>query len=193
MFGMNGIYFRHFMPLFCSVDGKGVMRLPMRCAGVTDNDPPHETIDAAGAKISIVPLPTQLVEGTNPDIKYRELVKTSPNVRLFINTLKTFEYDLAMEGANIKPMLSVAAKLAEDGGHPIIAKKLKELSIQQWDSNTGQLLRGEASLYLLDHIDKGEFAQTLADELLKPESATSFKVPDYLVKAVVWACNGSND
>ncbi len=189
---MNGIYFRHFMPLFCSVDGKGTQRLPIRCAGVTDNDPPYETTDAAGVKTPVIPSPSQLVAGTNPDLKYAALVKASPNVRLFPNSLKTLEYDLAMEGSNLKLMLSVAAKLAADGEHPVISKKLTELAVPSWAPDTNWPPRGTAALYLLDHIDKGEFAQSLADELMKPEHAAAFAIPDYLTKAVVWACGGAD-
>jgi hypothetical protein len=190
---MNGIYFRHFMALFCSLDGKGAAHLPIRCAGVTDNDPLHETVDAAGTKIPLIPLPNQLAGGTNPDLKYQTIVKPSPNVRLYANLLKTFEYDLAMEGENLTLMLKVAANLAAYDSKPVIAKKLTDLSGQNWAPDANWAPRGEAALYLLDHLEKGEFAQALADELEKPVNAATFKVPAYLAKAVIWACGGPDE
>lgn len=190
---MNGIYFRHFMPLFCALDGTGKPHLPVRCAGVTDNDPPHEIKDPVSGVISaVIPTPNQLAPGTNPDLKYQALVKTSPNVRLYANSLKTFEYDLAMEGGNLALMLTVAAKLADNDGKPVVAQRLTEFAGQNWTPGDNWQPRGQASLYLFDHLEKGEFAQALADELGKPENA-AFRVPVYLARAVIWACGGPDE
>jgi predicted ATP-dependent endonuclease of OLD family len=192
---MNGIYFRHFMPLFCAVDGTGKTHIPIRCAGITDNDPLHETVDpATEKKTKVIPLPTAPLAGTNPDLKYINLVKSSQNVRLFANQLKTFEYDLAMEGQNITSMLTVAAKLATADEKTVIAKKLTEEAeaAKDWKPDANWELRGNTSLYLLDHIEKGEFAQALAEELAKP-GAPAFEVPAYIAKAVIWSCGGSDE
>jgi putative ATP-dependent endonuclease of the OLD family len=37
---MNGIYFKHFMQLFCNLASTSGTNIPIRCAGITDNDPP---------------------------------------------------------------------------------------------------------------------------------------------------------
>ncbi len=188
---MNGIYFHHFMRLFCSLDGKGTVHLPVRCAGITDNDPPHEQKDeATGETKVILPVPTKIVAGTNPDAKYSTVVKPSANTRLYVNALKTFEYDLAMEGANLKLMAAVAGKLASDAGKPKIAEKLAACAAKAWTPDADWVPRAEAALYLLDHIDKGEFAQALGDEIAKPENSAAFAIPAYLTNAVVWACGG---
>ena len=36
---MNGIYFKHFMQLFADLNKNGSKSIPVRCAGITDNDP----------------------------------------------------------------------------------------------------------------------------------------------------------
>lgn len=44
--------------------------------------------------------------------------------------------------------------------------------------------KADAAYYLLNHIDKGEFAQALSQKLSEPE--TSFAVPQYIKDALAW-------
>ena len=173
---MNGIYFKHFMQLFCSLDGVAARKLPVRCAGMTDRDP------ATDSK----PTPTNLEVGTNPALPLVDVVATSTNARLHVNTLKTFEYDLAMEGQNLKVMLSVAARQVKQNGHPHIAKALGALARQDWAHTPSPNTRADAAYELLTRIEKGEYAQLLAKRL--STTPTSLAIPSYITNAVLWAC-----
>lgn len=176
---MNGIYFKHFMQLFCSIDGVTAKKLPVRCAGITDRDPP----------IDSKPTPTNFAKGTNPALPLVDVVAISTNARLYVNTLKTFEYDLAMEGQNLKTMLSVAARHVKQNGHPQIAKSLGSLWRQDWSQTTTPNTRADAAYELLTHIEKGEYAKLLAKRL--STDSTSFAIPNYITNAVLWVCGKS--
>ena len=60
--------------------------IPIRCAGITDNDPPKES----------KPTHSHFVKGENPAANLVDIVNKSEWARLYFNDLKTFEYDLAM-------------------------------------------------------------------------------------------------
>ncbi|MGD0090216.1 MAG: AAA family ATPase [Planctomycetota bacterium] len=185
---MGGIYFKHFMALFCTLDAEATERLPLRCAGVTDNDPPQKRADAAGNPTVYKPTPVDKMTGDNPALALVNVVAKSSNTRLFPNELKTFEYDLAMTGDNIKVMLDVASQCAKRADAPVVAQALKSRASQDWAPNSNWSPRADAALYLLDHLDKGEFAQALAAYLAQPGSGNSLAVPDYIEAAVLWAC-----
>ena len=101
---LNGIYFEHFMQLFCDLTNDSFDSLPFKCAGLTDNDP-EKTEKPTKANPAI---------GKNNALKLIEKTMQSPNCRLFTN-LKTFEYDLAMEGGNLNIMISVLKCLKQMG------------------------------------------------------------------------------
>jgi putative ATP-dependent endonuclease of the OLD family len=178
---MGGIYFKHFMQLFCGLDGEPAERLPMRCAGITDNDPVKEA----------TPTPSNRVPGNNPALAYITNINKSKRARLFAGALKTLEYDLAMEGRNVKLMLAVAARLAKADGKPVVSKELTDKSAEDWSPSGNWDRRAAAANLLLKRIEdqKGEFAQALAEILsASKEAASSFKVPAYISRAVAWAC-----
>jgi len=184
---MNGIYFKHFMQLFCNLGSTEGANIPVRSSGLTDNDPP-ETEDADSKSISCYP--TTHVEGANPALKLLETINKSECARLYPNELKTFEYDLAMTAGNLNTMLRVAKTLRKTGGKVCqqFGKDLK--SLRSEDSDKTQ--KAKVSSYLYEHIgEKGEFAQALADHLAKSREA--FTVPKYIRKAVIWACGGNPD
>jgi predicted ATP-dependent endonuclease of OLD family len=173
---MNGIYFKHFMQLFCSFDAVAAKKLIIRCAGITDLDPPTDS----------KPTPTNLLNGTNPALTLVDTVSISHNARLYVNRLKTFEYDLAMEGQNLKVMLALAARHAKQNGHPRVAKQLGALARSDWSQTTGPNIRADAAFELLVHIEKGEYAQLLAKRL--STIPTPLAIPDYITRSVLWAC-----
>jgi putative ATP-dependent endonuclease of the OLD family len=186
---MNGIYFKHFMQLFCSLDGVAARKLPVRCAGMTDNDPPTEQKDADGTKHSLSPpTPVDVQEGKNHALKLISTVGASSNARLYSNVLMTFEYDLAMEGENMKIMLPVAETLCRAGGQPEVADKLAAYANETWTPSADWEKRAEAALYLLEHIEKGEYAQVLAQQLRDDSSSGALSNPTYITNAVLWAC-----
>jgi predicted ATP-dependent endonuclease of OLD family len=184
---MNGIYFRHFMQLFCSLDGHVPDRLPILCAGITDNDPADET-DATDKKIAAKPTPLSKKLGVNPALALAGVINASNNARLFANELKTLEYDLAMAGKNITMMLRIAAKQAKQSGAPVIRKNLVQLARQDWSPAVNWSTRADAAYYLLEHIEKGEFAQLLASHLSELSAADAFAVPEYIQNAIYWSC-----
>jgi putative ATP-dependent endonuclease of the OLD family len=172
---MGGIYFKHFMQLFCDLEGGDhAGKVPVLCAGVTDNDPPKESL----------PTPTARVNGTNSALKLIPNINSSNWARLYAGNLKTFEYDLAMTGENLVIMLQVAQSLTE-GDPTRNALKDYESYVDSDDR------RAQAANYLLRHIDKGEFSQVLAERL--STKGEVFAVPEYIQRAVVWACGGQFD
>jgi predicted ATP-dependent endonuclease of OLD family len=178
---MDGVYFKHFMQLFCRLDGEPTRRLPMRCAGITDNDPPKQA----------APTPRKKESGTNPALAYADGINKSRTARLFAGELKTFEYDLAMEGGNMKTMLTVAAELAKTNGKPEVSSELAKMAAEDWTPNGDWERRATAANLLLKRIEdqKGEFAQALAETLSADTNPTSFKVPLYILRAIAWACS----
>ena len=98
------------------------------------------------------------------------------------------EYDLAMEGDNLKILSSVAKSLLSTEGP--IKKTFEKQEQTGWDVITEDQ-KAEAAYYLLEHIDekKGEFAQAVADRLASKGAV--LKIPDYISNAVIWACGGT--
>lgn len=174
---MNGIYFKHFFSLFSGYnkDGDGDIAstdyVPIKCVGLTDNDP------ASSAK----PTVSQPSPGNNPQLYLvKELEANSKNCRLFTN-LKTFEYDLAMEGNNLAVMASVQLELTTTDGQNRVY--LNNITAKDWE-NVGDDLKAEAAFWLLNHIDKGEFAQRLASYLSSHK--VDFRIPQYISNAFKW-------
>jgi predicted ATP-dependent endonuclease of OLD family len=184
---MNGIYFSHFFPLFCKYDELYGENIPVNCAGITDRDPPT-TISKDGNKVPSKPTPSSPIsDTTNHALELIAKVNKSANVRLYANALKTFEYDLAMEGDNLRIMCSIAKSLVDPGSEA--ARRFEQYEIDVWNSEKTENDRAEASFYLLTHIEKGAFAQALADSL--ENSNTTLSIPKYISDAVIWACEGT--
>jgi putative ATP-dependent endonuclease of the OLD family len=174
---LNGIYFRHFMPLFQGYNKKAdgsfekTDYIPIKCAGLTDNDP--ETASK--------PTTQNPEAGKNYQLyMIQDLENNSQLCRLFSN-LKTFEYDLALAGNNIIVMAEVQLALTTTNGP--IKTQLQQYTQTNWSQKT-PAEKADAAFWLLEHIDKGEFAQTLSQRL--SESDTIFTIPDYIVNAVNW-------
>lgn len=174
---LNGIYFRHFMTLFKGYkvnDDTTISAtdyIPIKCAGLTDNDP----------EIADKPYIGNLSVGKNSQLYLiQELIANSKLCRLFSN-LKTFEYDLALEGNNLVVMSQVQLSLTTTNG-PIKTQLEGYIKID-WTKKTPQE-KADASFWLLNHIDKGEFAQKLSQKL--SETGTVFIVPQYIIDAFKW-------
>jgi predicted ATP-dependent endonuclease of OLD family len=85
-------------------------------------------------------------------------------------------------------MVPVAKSLLETDGS--IKKELEKYEKISWVNEKDESKR-DAAYFLLNHIEKGEFAQALADHLSK--SNEKFAVPEYIRNAVIWACGGEPD
>ncbi len=175
---MNGIYFKHFMQLFADLCENGSENIPVHCAGITDSDPADDS----------KPTPSNPVKGQNPALHLRETVNASKWAKLYSSPLKTFEYDLAMEGSNLEALIPVALSLVDTDGS--IKKHYQELTEKKW-STESEDNKADASMYLLKHIEKGEFAQALATQLVLSNQV--IVVPEYIRKAIIWACGGNPD
>jgi len=174
---MNGIYFNHFMQIFTGykkVQGNIISTeyISVKCAGITDCDP------------DLASKPT--IQNTCPCNNKQldliaELEQNSSNCRLFSN-LKTFEYDLALEGNNLKVMCEVFRDSLETDGSLRI--QAEDYISKDWN-NEGIVNKSEAAFWLLSHISsKGEFAQNLAYKM-KSESI-QLQTPDYIKRAIQW-------
>lgn len=180
---MNGIYFNHFMQLFKGYrfDNKNKVdcdKIPLLCSGVTDCDPIKDS----------KPIPSELCDCDNP--KYymiEKLENNCDNCRLFSN-LKTFEYDLAMEGDNLR-ILSASYATYYDEEKPILSKTAKANSEIKWSEKEDNV-KAEKAKWLLDHIKKGEFAQYIACQLDKEE--ITLEIPEYIKKAILWVFRGTD-
>jgi hypothetical protein len=182
---MGGIFFDHFMQLFkgYAIDGEGQKVLcdaiPVRCAGITDCDP---------AKVD-QPTPDLISVSKNPQIYLvAELLQHSANCRLFSN-LKTFEYDLALEGNNLAAMSRVYADLLKTDG----ANKQHALENAATAWNTATFAqKADAACWLLNHIEqspvgKGLFAQVLTEKLSTDITGITLAVPEYIRNAILWS------
>ncbi|HKR60953.1 MAG TPA: TOPRIM nucleotidyl transferase/hydrolase domain-containing protein, partial [Pyrinomonadaceae bacterium] len=172
---MGGIYFTHFMQLFkgytATKDNPTLCeKIPIRCAGITDCDPEAETLPTAFAPASC----------RNPQYFLVEELAYHDNCRLFCN-LKTFEYDLALQGNNLQLMARVYMRLAPNSRWASAIAKV------DWSASSDEEKAPKARS-LLDRVsdNKGEFAQLLALELSN-NTAASFQVPECISLAVKWA------
>lgn len=171
---LNGIYFKHFMQLFCDLTDASFDSLPFRCAGLTDNDPEKTE----------KPTKDNPADGKNSALELIDKAEKSPNCRLYTN-LKTFEYDLAMESGNLNTMIPVFLKILDTDGD--IRKEYEGHDKIDWSkSNIKTDVKKEVAFDLLGRIGKGEFAQQLAMKL--SSSSEQFDVPEYIMQAVLWAC-----
>ncbi len=188
---MNGIYFKYFMALYCNTsellqDKENTKeRMKNRCAGITDNDPDKD----------IYPIPEQSIKGKNPALKLILIIKKSSNARLYGSPLKTFEYDLCMEG-NSKIMAETLKELwtKENESENGVKNKL-QIIVNKEDEYENEEVLSKDSKYILDKIEddeigKGLFAQALADRL---NTKNTFKVPTYIKEAILWICGGIED
>ncbi|MEL7655466.1 MAG: AAA family ATPase [Bacillota bacterium] len=176
---MNGIYFQHFMQLFCNIIEGDFINMPVRCAGITDNDPPKD------AK----PTNTNHILGENTALQIVDKVNHSAYCRLYTCSLKTLEYDLAMEGGNLNLMISSYLEMLDTSGS--IRSEYENLQSTNW-ALEGDDSKCEVAYNLLSRIEnnKGEYAQVLASKLTETDRV--FDVPDYIKKAVLWACGEEN-
>ncbi len=181
---MNGIYFEYFIQLFKGyrleqVEGEAedmvvsIPGIPVKCSGITDRDPKKDTLPTFSK-----PEPSE--HNKKSMALMAELEKYSKFARIFSN-LKTFEYDLAFEGENLKYLLGLRLDLEENDGDN--RKQLEAYEKVDW-AKSSEDAKAAASKWFLDHIGKGEFAQQLAHKL--SEDNTGFVVPKYIKDAILW-------
>ena len=187
---LNGIYFKHFFQLFQGYKNdtkKGVDFIPIRCAGLTDCDPKCLNAECKPTK--------KLSCGCRNHQYYLidELEANSSFCRLFSN-LKTFEYDLALEGENLKVMLEIFDNWLDTSG--LIKKEIEKNLAIDW-SKQDEEIKANIAFKLLHWVEKtpnkakkvlgkGEFAQLLALKIHN-DPAIPFSTPEYIRNAFYWA------
>lgn len=203
---LNGIYFKHFMQLYCNIEPENINKqntignnIPIRCAGLTDLDPPKlitkisTEADNNGKEITeeFIPYDGNIKDGKNHAINLVESINKSDNARLFVSKYKTLEYDLAMEGNNAALMSEIIATLWPE---PIkkdntVFNEFMAMSKQNWSSKESSEVAVAAHKILkkIDdtNIGKGLFAQVLNDRI--KSSGYNFSVPEYIKKAILWS------
>ena len=130
---VNGINFKYFLPLFCDMSGSNSERLPIRCSAITDRDPKKMLItnEKGGTKnIEVFPLPNDGSVCGNEMEEMIPMINKTTYGRLFISPLKTFEYDLAMNG-NFSLMAEVIKDWWPNGDENRSGVKKKCFEIQQ--------------------------------------------------------------
>ena len=195
---INGINFKYFFPLFCDIEGWEDERLPIRCSGITDKDPRDIIdIDEEGKKNKKpqYPIESEEVEGGNEVISLVDTLQSTEQARLYVAALKTFEYDLAMNG-NFGLMATVIKKGWAKGDENKTGVKAECKKIIDLNNNyTDDEMRRRDAKFIYEHIDcnelgKGIFSQLLLEKLVLGEE---LRVPQYIKKAIIWACGGNND
>ncbi|THE59835.1 ATP-dependent nuclease [Vibrio parahaemolyticus] len=201
---LNGIYFKHFMQLYCNIsqpdDTEEIAfaeSIPVRCAGITDLDPP-KTIKKKAPELKekevsedFLPYEGNILDGTNHAIDLVSSINKSANSRLYISKYKTLEYDLAMEGNNASLMCEIIASLWPEPNKrkSTVITEFTEMSKQDWTKKQPHEVAEAAHKILKkidnDNIGKGLFAQVLTDRIQL--NGYDFSVPEYIKKAIMWA------
>ncbi|QRN85662.1 AAA family ATPase [Clostridia bacterium] len=205
---ISGINFKHFFKMFCNIDeSESVIKLPMRCSGITDNDPEKikEILQDKNGKdiekkVEYYPELNSKPKGNNSALDLIQTVNISGNTRLFASPLKTFEYDMAMM-PNTNIMAEVLYNIWPTKGS--VKTKLLEIANKKNIYANNDELREDA-IFVFKHIEddtvgKGVFAQYFADILSKSwierqlknkSEELSINIPEYIYKAIIWACGG---
>lgn len=192
---INGINFKYFYPLF--YDPWDEERLPIRCSGITDKDPLPDIKRNNQGKITKrekYPIDGEKIKGGNEAIELADEINTTQMARLYVASLKTFEYDLAMSG-NFSIMAEVLEeKWTKDGGENGVKNRCKQIKDKNNEYSDVEEKRNDAT-YIYKHIDcdeigKGVFSQALLEKL---EEKRTIIVPDYIKRAIIWACGGDCD
>ena len=196
---VNGINFKYFFPLLYDTEGWDIERLPIRCSGITDKDPKSiEIVDEEGKKKKqkVYPIETEEVEGGNEAIGLAEELESTKQARLYVASLKTFEYDLAMCG-NFALMAEVIKEGWQTGdenrsGVKAECKKIIDKN-NEYDGDNES--RRKDAKYIYEHIDSDELGKGIFSQLLleKIEQGKEVKIPSYIKKAIIWACGGNYD
>ena len=129
--------------------------------------------------------------GTNPALKLKDIIRASEWARLYSSPLKTFEYDLAFCGNNIKIMAGILTENWPTDGS--VKSEIQKLANKEWCSESEENKK-EAAFEILTRIEdnnnmgKGLFSQLLADQI---KNGTPIVVPEYIRCAIIWACGGN--
>ena len=147
-------------------------------------------------KQKVYPIETEEVEGGNEAIGLAEELESTKQARLYVASLKTFEYDLAMCG-NFALMAEVIKEGWQTGdenrsGVKAECKKIIDKN-NEYDGDNES--RRKDAKYIYEHIDSDELGKSIFSQLLleKIEQGKEVKIPSYIKKAIIWACGENYD
>ena len=182
--------------MFCDPDW-GDDRLPIRCSGITDKDPIADIEKDINGKIikkeEKYPIEGEILDGGNEAIELAKNINTTLMARLYVASLKTFEYDLVMSG-NFSIMAEIIEeKWPKDSGEKGVKSQCKKIKDKKNIYVDEEEKRRDAT-YIYKHIEndnigKGAFSQALLEKIA--EGKVSLIVPNYIKKAIIWACGGN--
>ncbi len=198
---LNGIYFNHFMRLYCNIKGvsdvqedQEGLNIPIRCAGITDLDPEQhyykeEIVKEEKKQVKYnhkPPSEKNEIVGKNHALKLVKSINSSEHARLFVAGYKTLEYDLAMEECNAKVMAQILFDLwpsktgeVKKGLQKIVNDDYLKITPEQKADHAIEILKRVDD----DNIGKGYFAQVLADKI--SSGIVKLKVPQYIEDAIL--------
>lgn len=109
--------------------------------------------------------------------------------RLFVGKYKTFEYDIAMEGNNLRFMSTAAGSLWPVQGGGVVKELTRRAGLDYSTMSSAE--RAPYANDMLDRIEtkeigKGFYAQAFAYALANVRDG--FIVPEYIRLAILWAC-----
>jgi putative ATP-dependent endonuclease of OLD family len=176
LISVDGLNFDSFLPLF----GENSLQIPV--AAITDADP--YSVIKSGDKDGRIPAYPNLGDTVNVSDNTASMLKRVDRFVKIYHGVKTLEYDLALYDENRKIMLSALEEL-----HPTISKELSQ-SVNAAITNhekakilyCGMFERGDGK----SNIQKGRYAQALSHVI--SEKISEVKVPDYIEKAIMHAC-----
>lgn len=209
---VDGLTFRHFLPLFGAGTAKGESSLNRRVACLVDADP-RRRLTAKGARWrGCWPF---LIGVAGDEFKYdaksatvaslAKLANGSENVGIF-SGMRTLEYDLAFENCSESgplvgediPNADCLMKFARSGEvDDVLRDVLDGESIAALDSLESEEDRNRHrfAAYYLSSVrkQKGEHALALSEGLranlgMKTANQTPINVPDYVKCALEWVC-----
>ena len=168
------------------------LAFPIRCAVLTDNDPPclvETYTDTETGKRTVFrweqkPTKQEPIEGSNPQLYLlAQLANMTDNCRVFSN-LKTFEYDLAIESHdNARLMLEILIEWISTEGSikATLVHYLDELEKER-NGEPAEIDDAQMALDILhqaDKLGKGLFAQLLYEKM-----DSTFIVPLYIAQSI---------
>ena len=172
LISVEGLNFDCFLPLF----GERGSKIPV--AVITDADPLGETSEGEYPAPLYPGLADEVVVSANT-AKMKALEDSF--VKVF-HGVKTFEYDLALRGANHAAMIATLKDL-----HPQIGAAVEAtVSVACGETEKAKALYCGMFERKQGSIQKGRYGQALAETLL--QAGISFEIPQYLLNAVTHVC-----
>lgn len=215
---MNGIYFKHFMQLFCNITDEELKNIPIRCSGITDQDPPKKVKTKNGdtehdrGKFYPIVSDIESNDGAINSFKYpptildKELsegeeikneLKGKNHALPLIGKINTSEY--ARLYANQLKTLEYDLAMESNNLNTLLAvaikviesptQKLKDYENIAWTEDSEEIEKAKASHYFLSQIE--DIKGEFSQKLADEITTCSLEIPLYIKNAIIWACGGS--